>query len=369
VSKPNVTILGGGNGAFAYAADLSLKGSKVKIFEAPQFASTLTGVKEQGGIQLDVRGDAGVVPGFATIDLATSDIEEALRGAQIIFMVVPSYAQRIFGEMAAPYLQNGQIIVLSPANFGGAMELAQIIEKAGNPADVIIVETECMMYSGFKDGPTSVWVSGYKHGMKAVAFPANRTNSAMTLIRQVYPEWEVAANVMETGLRNVNTVFHAPIMVLNAGRVEAEGEFLFYWDGVTPSVGRVIEAVEAERMAIGKALQLNLTPNRDVLIEWYGHSGCKGDTLSEAMATNPVYEWDDAPKTLRHRFLLEDIPFGMVPMESLGRIAGVPTPNTTAIIELACALVGEDMRKESRTLEYLGLGQISLQDLLRLVNG
>jgi opine dehydrogenase len=367
VSKPNVCILGGGNGAFAYAADLKLKGSRVSLYELPEFYNNIAGASKDGGIKLEVRGNLGPNPGFAKIDLITSDIKAAVEGAEIIFLVVPSFAQKSFAKVAAPHLVDGQIVVLSPSNFGGSIEFANIMEESGNTANITIVETECMMYSGFKDSPSSVWISGYKLGMKAAAYPASKTAAAMKIINQVYPEWEPAENILETGLRNVNTVFHAPIMVLNAGRVESPEEFLFYWDGCTPSVGRVVETVEKERLAIGKALGINLTPNLQVLIDWYGHSGCKGTTLTEAMATNPVYKWDTAPKSLQHRFILEDIPYGMVPMESLGKAVEVSTPATTAIIELSSILVGKDLRAEARDLNYLGIAHLGATELIKYV--
>ena len=368
MGKPNICVLGGGNGAFAYAADLKLKGSRVTLYELPEFYKNIAGAAEDGGIKLEVRGNLATKPGYAKIDLFTSDIKAALENADIIFLVVPAFAQKSFAKVAAPHLVDGQIVVLSPGNFGGAIEFAKILKEAGNKSDITIVETECMMYSGFKDSPSSVWISGYKLGMKAAAYPASKTAEAMKTINQVYPEWEPAANVLETGLRNVNTVFHAPIMVLNAGRVESSKEFLFYWDGCTTSVGKVVEAVEEERLAIGRILGINLTPSLQVLIDWYGHSGCTGITLTEAMATNPVYKWDTAPQTLHHRFILEDIPYGMIPLESLGKAVGIPTPATTAIIELACLLVGKDLRAEARDLNYLEIAGLSATDLVKYVS-
>lgn len=369
MSKPNVAILGGGNGACAYAADLKLKGSRVALFELPQFFGNLQPAKDIGGLWLENRGNMpGVSEGFAPIDVITDDISEALQDAEIVFIVVPAFGQRAFMESAAPHLKDGQIVVICPCNFGAAFALKNTLEAAGNKADITIVEAECMMYSGFKDDATHVWVSGYKQSMAIAAFPASKTEMAFEKISEVYPEWTTTASVLDTSLRNLNLVFHAPITVCNAALVDTATEFQFYWQGCSTAVGRVVETVEAERQAVGKALGLNLTPALDVLTGWYGNLGCKGESLTEAVATNPVYEWDMGPTTLQHRFLLEDVPFGMIPLETLGRLCGVPTPMVSAVIQFACVLTNKDLREQARDLNALGMGDLTKEELLALVH-
>lgn len=355
-----VTVLGGGNGAFITAADLAGRGHQVRIYEAPEFDKALQPVKERGGIELEVRAGLKLPAGFWPVE-AVFDPRQAVEGAEIILLVVPAFAQKRFAELVGPHLTGDQVVMMSPGNFGGAIEFAKVIKERGAKSRPIIMESECMIYSGFKGSPTSAWVSGFKNGMRAAAFPAVDGPRGISVIHRIYPQTQLFHNVIETGLGNVNTVFHAPILVLNAGRVESDkDEFLFYWEGCSPSVGRVVEGVEDERMALGKALGIEPIPFKDVMIEWYGHQGAKGETLSQIMATNPAYEWDTAPRNLRHRFLLEDIPYGMVAMEDLGKLTGVPTPLTTAVIELACRLLGEDLRAKARSLPSLGLDKLSI---------
>ncbi len=120
-------------------------------------------------------------------------------------------------------------------------------------------------------------------------------------------------------------------------------------------------------MAIGQAIGIELDSMLDVSLKWYGHEGAKGNSLYEVLSTNPVYVKDTAPATLHHRFLLEDIPYGMVPMESLGRLTGIPTPVTSSIITLASELTQIDFRSQARDLRYLKLDHLSFEDLKRLV--
>jgi opine dehydrogenase len=367
--KPNIAVLGGGNGAFITAADLALRGHRVSLCELPSLEKNIEGLLKNKTIELQIVGSPGIKGGFAQLNVVTTDMKEALAEAEVILMVLPAFAQKPFAEACVPHLKDGQIVVLTPGNFGGAIEFSSILTKKGEGQKVAVAEMECMIYSGFKSAPAVAWVSGYKKGLRVSAFPSKDTKKVMKTLLNVYPELRPAKNVLETGLRNLNTVVHAPIMIHNAGWIEkTKGNFLFYWDGCTPGVAHSAEAVDRERLALGRKLGFKLTPVIEVSLEWYGHEGAKGDTIYEVLSTNPVYVQDTAPPTLHHRFLLEDVPYGMVPMESLGKLTGVPTPATSAIITLASELTQIDFRSQARDLKYLKLHRLSLKELKKLVD-
>lgn len=367
--KPSIAVLGGGNGAFITAADLKLRGHRVTLLELPGMEKNIEGILKDTRIELQIVGNPGIQGGLAHLDGVTTDPKEALAGAEVVLMVLPAFAQKPFAEACVPYLEDGQIVVLTPGNFGGAIEFSNILSRRGKGQKVAIAEMECMIYSGFKSSPTVAWVSGYKKGLRVAAYPGKDTEKVLQKLRMVYPELRPAKSVLETGLRNLNTVVHAPIMIHNAGWIErTKGNFLFYWDGCTPGVAHSAEAVDRERLALGQSLGFELTPAIQVALEWYGHEGAIGNSMYELLSTNPVYVKDTAPPTLHHRFLLEDVPYGMVPMESLGKVAGVPTPVTSAIVTLASELTQRDFRSQARDLKYLELEGIGLQALKRLVD-
>lgn len=367
--KLNVTVLGGGNGAFITAADLKLRGHRIVLCELPHLEKNIEGIMKSKTIELQIVGNPGIKGGIAQLDKVTVDMEEALSEAEVVLMVLPAFAQKPFAEACVPYLKDGQIVVLTPGNFGGAIEFSNILAQKGRGQKVAIAEMECMIYSGFKSAPTIAWVSGYKKGLRLAAFPGKATEKVMEKMLEIYPDLRAAKNVLETGLRNLNTVVHAPIMIHNAGWIEkTKGNFLFYWDGCTPGVAHSAEGVDRERLALGRSFGFGLTPVIAVSLEWYGHEGAKGNTIYEILSTNPVYVQDTAPPTLHHRFLLEDVPYGMVPMESLGRLAGVPTPVTSAIITLASELTQVDFRSQARDLKYLGLERLGIEELKRFVD-
>jgi opine dehydrogenase len=359
-----IAVLGGGNGAFAHAADLAIKGFRVKLCEAPEFDESIEGAKKAGGIHLKITGTPGLKPGFGKLSLITTDTKAAIDSAQAVLIVVPAFGQRRFAELSAPYLKSDQLVMLSPGNFGGSLDFKRALQECGSTADPLLCETECMIYSGFKSKPDEVEVSGYKKGHLVAAFPGKRTTEALDVINQFYPEVKGGESILETGLRNVNFVMHPPIVVLNAGRLETtKGNFLFYHEGVTDRIGAAVEHIEDERLKIGEKLGLNLPLTKDVLLEWYALSGASGETLTEVMRTNPVYSIDWAPPTFKHRFLTEDIPFGMIPTERMGKYTGTPTPTITAIIELASVLTGENLRQKARDLDALGLSDLSVDEL------
>jgi opine dehydrogenase len=288
---------------------------------------------------------------------------------EVVFVVVPAFAQRRFAEFVAPFLRTGQVVVLTPGNFCGAMEWAAVLKEQGIKERPLLVDVESMIYSGFKSGPTSVQVSGFKRSIGCAAFPATKTTEALRVINRLYPNIEAAENVLTIGLSKAGTIMHPVITLLNAGWIEkTQGNFMFYWDGCTPAVGKVMERFEAERLALGNALGLKLMSTRDSLLRYYADQGAKGETLTEVASTNPVYSIDRAPKNLRHRFLLEDIPYGLVPIEELATLVGLRTPMCSALVELACAMLDTDFRQTGRGLRRLGLAGLTVAEVKRLLS-
>jgi opine dehydrogenase len=363
--KATFTVLGAGNGGVATAADLTIRGFDVHLWEHPDYAESIRPMQEIGGVHIEKLPDTPTIEGFANIKLITTDIAQALDGTDVVMVVVPSFAQRTFAEYCAPHLQDGQVVILNPGNFGGALEFYTVFQEKGTAKDVVFAEAECMIYACRKKDPVTIWIRGYKKGLRIAALPAHHNNRVMSLIQQVYPDVLPGHNIIETGLSNSNSIVHTPIMVLNAGLLErTKGDFLFYREGFTPKVGDVIDAMDRERLAIGDAFGVRMRSMYEQDLEWYGDQGASGDTLYETIALNPMYQWSKAPDSFNNRYLTEDIPYGLASVEDMGKKAGVSTPITSAIISLAGILVGKDLRAETRTLEKFGLHDKSISEII-----
>jgi opine dehydrogenase len=94
----------------------------------------------------------------------------------------------------------------------------------------------------------------------------------------------------------------------------------------------------------------------------------EGSTLCEAIQNNTAYAGIMAPPTLEHRYIFEDVPMSLVPMAALGKRYGVSTRAIDAIINLASIIHKTDYWRRGRTLERLGLHELSVSELQHCVN-
>lgn len=368
-NRPVFAVLGAGNGGVATAADLTVRGFDVNLWEHPDFAESIAPIKKAGGIELEVLPSSTLKNGFAKIKLITTDIEKALEDADSVIVVAPSFAHKRFAELCAPFLHNNQIVIITPGNFGGAIQFYNTFKQKGCADGVIFAEAECMIYACRKESPTKVWIRGYKKGLRISALPARCNDKVTALIREVYPEALPGKNVIETGLSNPNPIIHTPIMMLNAGLIDrTKGDFLFYKEGMTPKIGEVVEAIDSERMAVGHAFKTEMRSMYEQDMEWYGYQGAAGRNIYETTINNTIYQWSKAPASFQHRYLTEDIPFGLAAIEDLGLKSGIPTPITTSMINTAQLLTGKDLRGERRSLDKLGLAQKSVDEIVAFVN-
>ena len=359
MNKPEIiTVLGGGNGAFATAAHLKLLGANVRLFEAPEQAGNLKEIQRRNGIDLFADNVLGVSSGFAALDLITDDPETALKSAGIVLYVVPSFCEARFTELCASYFRPEQMIVLFCGGLGAALELARALHAMGLEKLPTILEMEGLVYGAVKKDPGSVRVLAMKKGLRCAALTADESDSACRRLAHYYPDFRLAADVLETGLRNLNPIVHAPISILNAGRTSPGNRWRYYWEGITDAVARVLEDVDHERLAVATGLDLSLSPASETLTAWYGNGHPISSQLGHVLRSMRAYQEVWAPESLEHRFITEDVPFGLVPIESLAKVCAVPTPSISSLVTLASCLLGADFRAAGRHLEWLSLQNI-----------
>jgi len=350
-----ITIMGAGNGGYSAAADLSLRGFQVTLFEHPSFAGNIDKIRRSGIIGLSTLPSTGLAGGFARPACITTNMEEAVVGSEVIFVIVPAFAHIIFAQAMAPFLRNGQMIVLMPGGFGGSILFRNALRAAGGPAGVLVAETSTLPYACRKLDDTSVWIRGRKKSFDLAAYPAADTEHVLAIIKMLYPAVRAARNILETGLNNLNPFIHPPIVLLNVGSTERGDRVLFYHEGITPAVQHLIEALDRERLALADLFSLSLDPAHRILLAHYGHQGATGDTFREVAMGNPVYRWSEMPARIDSRYLTEDIPMSLIPIRALARQVDAPCRTMDAVITMTEQVLKKDLWALARTLAELDM--------------
>jgi opine dehydrogenase len=246
------------------------------------------------------------------------------------------------------------------------------LRQAGFRGEVRVAETVTLTYISRMRGAAAVAIHSYTRNLKLAALPGRESPAMFALLKPVYPEVVLASSVLETGMANINAVFHPPGMLLNAGWIEdTRGDFLFYREGMTPAVGAVAEAVDAERMAVAHALGIPTVPFLETFYQ-AGLTTAEGrasGSIAFACSVSGPNATVKSPASLDSRYIHEDVGYGLVPMAALGRLAGVPTPTMDALIRLASEAMGIPFAEQGLTLERLGLGGVRPEELVRHVTG
>jgi len=362
----SLSILGGGNTAFAVAANLSLAGFEITLCELPAFRHTVEPLLATRQIALD-----GVAyRDTARLHAVTTDVAEALAANDLVLLIVPAYAHRPFAEACAPHLRRGQTVVLMPGTLG-SLEFARVVrdrrgaEFFASPDALVLAETDTAPYVCRKTGPASAHVWGVVSGLGVGVFPAARTEAACAALAELFAGVRPYANVLACGLAAMNPVVHPAGVLLNAGRIErSRGDFYFYEEGVTPAVCHLIYAVDRERRAVAAALGLDLPPVDEAFhLAGFGPHG----DLWAAINGSRMLTQLRAPGSLESRWLTEDVPYGLGAWVSLGEQLGVQTPILRSLIQLTSAAVGIDLWSAARTTKELGVAGMSREELLRYV--
>jgi opine dehydrogenase len=360
MSKIQIAVIGGGHGGHAMAALLGRAGHAVRLYD--RYPEAVAAVAERRTVRFHGIAGQGEVP----VGAVTTDLAEAVRGADLVMVVVPAFAHAYLAETMAPHLGANQVVLLNTGSSGSALEFQAVLRREAAGKRVVVGETDTLVYTCRLTGPGEVRISAVKPRVKIATLPRSGLEAALGLLASIYPQLQAVPNVLWTTLGNISPIEHLPATLLNVALVErTRGDYLFWRDSITPSVSRMIEILDTERMAAAQALGVGV----ETLSEWlslvYGVSGADA---AEKILTNPAYAEVRGPADLRHRFVSEDIPMGLLPMAELARVVGVPTPGMDTMIRLAELLNGEDYRSAGRTLSRMGLLQSDRSAILDYVN-
>lgn len=345
-----VAVLGGGNGGLAIAFDWAQHGHEIALWAPPEHAGFVDEVASAGGISA-----SGDMSGTVAIRSAGTDIAAALDGAELVFASGPAYATAPVAQAAREHLTPDQTVVVNPGSCAGAILFKHTLGLGpGDPARRV-AETNTLPYAVRITGPAEITVYlRLRSGLFVSGLPREISGEVAAQLAEVWPGIEAAESVFQTTLENGNPVIHPAVTLLNAALIERTGgDFLFYEEGVTPGVGRLMRGVDEERMALARALGVKIYSEPELgNIQGY----MEEVNYDTGYSTAPGFRGIKAQDRLDHRYLNEDVGYGLVFLSDVGRRIGVPTPTIDALIQIASVVMDRDYGSEAaRTLAGLGL--------------
>lgn len=353
--RMKVAVMGGGNASHAIAADLTLKGLTVNLFEMPRFAAHVRQVIESKEIEIELMSGKDT----ARLNLVTTEVSDAINGVEIVIIPLPGFAVGPYAKLLAPHLQEGQSVLIVPGTLG-SLEFRRAIWENGCRKHVVVGETGGMPFAARVVAPGRVKIFHVREVLALAAVPGEDVSALYGKLRDVYP-FGLRNTVIEPAFSHLTPLLHPLGCLLNAGRIErSHGDFYMYEEGMTPSVVRVIEALDKERLAIGEELGIHLPTGVEMMVEsGYGPDGSLWESINGSASLTAI----KGPESLSSRYVTEDIPYGLVAWASIGDLVGVDTPIMDAAVDVGGAIMGRDSWQEGRNLRSMGLEGLTVDQV------
>ncbi len=352
MSEPmQVGIVGAGAVAFATAAFLEQAGHRPKLW-------SLSGSRTADLAKGSPLIATDAIEGSFRPAVATS-ARDVVEGADIVFLALPANGHRTAMDAIAPYLAEGQTVVISSHASFGALYLSKLL--AARDVEVPIVAWGTTLTGGRQIGQCEVKVSTVRKQIDIATLPANLSAHGYSVCETLAGERFVdRGGILAVALSNLNPQNHLGIALCNLTRME-RGESWSQGQNVTPAVGRLLEALDRERLAIAAALDLKV---RSIFEHFHLSFHVPIASISEMnQQMHDEGRGGSGPSTAESRYVLEDVPFGLVVTEVLGQLAGRPTVLHTSGIEIFSALYGIDFRARNDLLKSLSIDRMSLDEL------
>jgi opine dehydrogenase len=345
-----IAVLGGGNGAYACAADLSEKGHEVRWWRR-----NATALRSRIVLK-DASGERPVA-----IARPCADIGEAVRGAELVFMPDPAFTQEENASRLAPHLADGQVVFLAPGTFG-----SYLIGKSSKGKDVAFAETGTLPWLARKHGPDAVAITARATRLPTGVFPARESQAAFEVIRAAFPAIEPVEDALSAALMNAGPIIHPPLVFMNAGPLEHFERWDIHNEGTQPAIRRVTDALDGERIAARGSL--GYAAPHFPLADHYRTDGDEwmyGRRVHKKLTDSK--DWRERIVLAEHRYVREDVELGLAFLVSVCEWAGVACPVARGLLALGSAVLGRDLRASGRTLENLGLARLSHQRMKHLL--
>ncbi len=350
-----IAVLGGGNGSLAAAVDLTEQGHAVRLWRRNQAVAAST------PNPITLKDHTGARP--VTISLITSDIAEALKGADLIVSPAPATAHEDIAATLAPHLTAGQVVFLPPGTFGTYM-MARAMKDEDNTADVSFAETGTLPWLTRKHGDDTIAITTRATRLPTGVLPLKNKDHALSVIRQAFPSVEDTGCALSGALMNAGPIIHPPLILMNAGPIEHFDHWDIHNEGTQPAIRRVTTALDAERMAVREALGYG-EPHFPLADHYNTDQWMYGNMAHDKLTDSG--DWRERLILTEHRYMREDVALGLAFIVSCADWIGVEAPTAKGLLALGSTICSEDFRQTGRTLETLGLATMTRLEMAEML--
>jgi len=357
MSQPtSVAVIGAGAGGQVIAARLAER-AEVTLLCPPgrPHSQERRDAVAAGGIEVE-----GAEPRTVPAGRIRAILDPAELGSpSLVVLVTPSTGTGPLTRLIAPHLSADTVVLVVPGRTGGALEAAAVLRELGREV-FAVAETSSLPFTGRMHGPNRPFVAGVKASVSLAAIPGQRVAQVAARCADV-ATFTPVGDVVQTSLMNAGVTVHVAGALMNVPPIENGTLEVYYRDGVSPGVARLMEAADAERCRIAEAFGSPVPTATDYLNAAYG---LHADNLYDAIQGNPAYGEIGGLDGLGHRYLSDDLPASAVPMAALARVAGVDTPVIDALITLGDAVTDRTHATDGRTLDRMGIAGLDAAELL-----
>lgn len=350
-----VAILGAGSVALANACWLAKEGHTVRIWSALD-------EERKELIAAQSLKSRGIFEGKVHVD-ASREAASAIFGAEIVVIAAPAFAHEALIAAIAEHLTDKQLVVFHPVTGLSSLILSRELQERN--VRPVIADLSTSLFTARRKGLTEVDILKIKDTIDLATIPATSAPAAVEALSGLYGNrFRAEADVLAISLNNHNPIYHVGPFLCNLSRAELN-ETTIFWDWITPGVAKLVEATDEERLAVVRHYGTTEVSVSDYFRQAHGVAGDTLDDIFPAVARKlggPV-----GPHGFEHRFITEDVPFGLVFFWSLGQTAGIEMPTSHSLIQLTSAMWQRDFIKEGRTVERLGLGGLDRAALNRVI--
>lgn len=347
----SVGIAGAGSIAFGSAALLHERGHKVMLW-SPSGAGTQALASGEG---LVVEGaiEARFAPGVA------ANAAELAGASDVLLIALPAYGHKAVFDALAPHIRASQAVIISSHASFGALYLGNLLAARGINVPITCWGTTAV--TGRRQGPTLLKVNTVRAQVDLCTLPEADDDRGLELCTRLFGDrFKLRDGLLAIALSNLNPQNHMGIALGNMTRME-RGETWSQGQNVTPNVGRLLEQLDQERLAIASMLGLSV---RTIFEHFHLSFHVPVASISEMnQQMHSLGNGGTGPATADSRYVTEDVPFGLLPTVILGELVGCPAPLHRAGVTIFSAMYGRDFFAENDLLQAMQLEQVSLEEL------